>query len=186
MDHHIDTNSGWIGSLVKKLNLIEEKEPAVDLDSFRAQLDKYQLPERIRQTAAAINEEIGYKAVYLLDFLPPQHSVVRLSFSKNETEYIMKIVLRSNGPAVVFHSVTGAYGSWQHYIYKVSHPVGSRVAFNQTFIPANITDEIMRGWFCFLLSGFDKKFKPKMSHSIEIRSEELCRVKGQNESLRSH
>lgn len=186
MDLYIDSNSGWISPLIKKLNLIKEKDPAVDLDSFRAQLDKCQLPERIRQTAAAVNEEIGYKALYLLDFLPPHHSVVRLSFSKNETEYIMKIVLRTSGPAVVFRSVTAAHGSWRHSICNVSHALGSRVAFNQTFIPANITDEIMRGWFCFLLSGFHKKFKPRISRSIEIRSGEPCRVKGQNESLRSH
>ena len=176
MDLHTDTNSSWIGSLVKEIKLIKEKEPVGDLDRFRAQLDKYQIPERIRQTAAAINEEIGYQALYLLDFLPPQHSVVRLSFSKNKTEYIMKIVLRTSGPAVVFQSVTGVHGSWQRYIYKVSHAVGSNVAFKQTFMPAKITDEIMRGWFRFLLSGFDKKFKPEMPRSIEMSSEELCRA----------
>jgi hypothetical protein len=171
MDLHTDPNGGWIGPLVKETKLIKEKEPVVDLDSFRAQLDKYQLPERIRQTVAAINGEFGYQALYLLDFLPPQRSVLRLSFLKNKTEYIMKIVLRTNGPAVVFQSVTGAHGSWRHYIYKVSHAVGSHVAFKQTFMPAKITDEIMRGWFRFHLSGFDKKFKPEMSGWIEIPSE---------------
>jgi hypothetical protein len=64
--------------------------------------------------------------------------------------------------------------------------VGAHFAFNQTFMPAKIADEIMRGWFCFLLSGFDKKFKPEMSRSIEMPSEELCRAKEQNASLRSH
>src|SRR5579863_337428 len=148
MDAHIDPNSNWIGSLVRKLNLNKkEKEPRADLDNFRTQLDKYEIPERIRQTAAAINEEIGYQALYLLDFLPPQHSVVRISFSKNKTEYVMKIVLRASGPAVVFHSLTGRYGSWRHYIYKVSHSTGSHLAFQQNFMPAAITDEIMRSWF---------------------------------------
>jgi hypothetical protein len=170
MDHPINLNSHWIGSLIKELNLAKEKEPGVDLHDFRTQLDKYQLTERIRQTAAAINEEIGYQALYLLDFQPPQHSVVRLSFSKKKTEYIMKIVLRASGPAVVFHSVTGGYGSWRHYIYKVSRSAGSHIAFEQNFMPATITDEIMRGWFCFLLSGFDRKFKPGMSRSVEMPS----------------
>jgi hypothetical protein len=167
MDLHTRPNSDWIGSLFKEIKLINEKEPVVDLDSSRAQLDKYQIPERVRQTAAAVNEKIGDQALYLLDFLPPQHTVVRLSFSKNKTEYIMKIVLRTSGPAVVFQSVAGVHGSWQRYIYRASHAGGSHVAFKRTFIPAKITDEIIRSWFRFLLSGFDKKFRPEMSASIE-------------------
>jgi hypothetical protein len=167
MDIHIDPNSRRIGSLIKELYIVREQEPSVDLNGFRAQLDKYQLPERIRQTAAAINEEIGYQALYLLDFLPPQHSVVRVSISKNKNEYIMKIVLRASGPAVVFHSVTRGYGSWRKFIYKVSRSAGWHIAFEQNFMPATITDEIIWGWFCFLISGFEKKFKPEMSHSDE-------------------
>jgi hypothetical protein len=167
MDLHIDPNSRRIVSLVKDLDIVREKDPRVDLNGFRAQLDKYQLPERIRQTAAAINEEIGYQALYLLYFLPPQHSVVRVSISKNKIEYIMKIVLRASGPAIVFHSVTRGHRSWRKYIYKVFHSAGSHIAFEQNFMPATITDEIIRGWFCFLVSGFEKKFKPEMSHSVE-------------------
>ena len=167
MDLHIDPNSRRIGSPVKKLDIVREKEPSVDINGIRTQLDKYQLPERIRQTAAAINEEIGHQALYLLDFLPPQHSVVRVSISKNKNEYIMKIVLRASGPAVVFHSVTRGYGLWRKFIYKVSHSAGLHITFEQNFMPATITDEIIMGWFCFLVSGFDKKFKPEISHSVE-------------------
>ena len=167
MDLHIDPNGRWIGSRVKKLDVVREKAPGVDFNGFRAELDKYQLAERIRQTAAAINEEIGYQALYVLDFLPPQHSVVRVSISKNKNEYIMKIVLRASGPAVVFHSVTRGYGLWRKFIYRVSHSAGSHIAFEQNFTPATITDEIIRGWFCFLVSRFEKKFKPDMSHPDE-------------------
>jgi hypothetical protein len=185
MDLYTGLNSDWIGSLVKEAKLIKEKEPVVDLDHSRMQLDKYQIPERVRQTAAAINKKIGDQALYLLDFLPPQRSVVRLSFSKNKTEYIMKIVLRNSGPAVIFQSVAGVHGSWQRYIYGASHAGGSRVAFKQTFIPAKITDEMIRSWFRFLLSGFAKKFKPEMSGSVETPSEVLCRPKVPIESSHS-
>jgi hypothetical protein len=167
MDLHTRPNSDWIGSLLKETKLSKEKEPVVDLDSSRAQLDKYKIPERVRQTATAVNEKIGDQALYLLDSLPPRHTAVRLSSSKNKTEYIMKIVLRTSGPTVVFQSVAGAQGSWQRYIYRASHAEGSHVAFKRAFIPAKITDEIIRGWFRFLLSGFDKKFRPGMSASIE-------------------
>jgi hypothetical protein len=97
MDLHIDPNSRWIGLLVKELDIVREKERAADLNGFRTQLDRYQLPERIRQSAAAINEEIGCRALYLLDFLPPQDSVVRVSIFKNKNKYIMKIVHRASG-----------------------------------------------------------------------------------------
>lgn len=148
------------GSLVKELDLVERKDSVVDLSPFRSQLEESQLPERIRQIVAAINGEAGYQALYLLDFLPPQRSVLRLSFSKKRTEYIMEIVLRSSGPAVVFHSVTGAPGAWERYLHGYSRSIGSHIAFNQNFKPAEITDEIMRVWFSFLLSGFNGKFNP--------------------------
>src|ERR1700692_4519233 len=167
MDLHIDPNSRWIDSRVKKLDIVREKEPCVDLNALRAKWKKYKLPERTRQAAPAINEEIGCQALYLLDFLPPQHSVVRVSISKNKNEYIMKIALRASGPAVVFYSVSRGDGSWRKFIYKVSHSAGSHIAFEQNFMPATITDEIIRGWFCFLVSGFKKKFKPEMSDSDE-------------------
>jgi hypothetical protein len=170
MDTYNDARSEWIGSLITELDLIKEKKPVADPNIFRIQLDKYQLPERIRQTVKTINEEVGYQAVYLLDFLPPQRSVVRLSFSRKKTEYIMEIVLRTSGPAVVFHSVAGVRGSWERCLYRVSRTVGSHIEFNQNFMPETITNEIIRAWFSFLLSGFDKKFKP----GIKTRSARIA------------
>jgi hypothetical protein len=157
---HKDASSDWISSLVTELDLNKEKKPVVDSSLFRTQLEECQLPERIRQTAAAINVEVGYQALHLLDFLPPQRSVLRLSFSKKKTEYIMEIVLRTSGPAVVFHYVTGTPGSWQRYLYGYSRSVRSHIALKQDFKPTIITNEILRAWFSFLLSGFDKKFNP--------------------------
>ena len=169
MNSHKGASSGWIGSLVKELDLVKEKDPVVDLSRFRTQLEECQLPERIRETVATVNGEVGYHALSLLDFLPPQRSVLRLSFSKKRTEYIMEIVLRTSGPAVVFHSVTGAPGAWERYLHGYSRSVGSHIAFNQNFKPAEITNETMRVWFSFLLSGFNRKFNP----GIYLQSPEI-------------
>jgi hypothetical protein len=162
MDRHKNASSDWIGSLVTELDLIKEKEAVADLSCFRAQLEESQLLERIHETVATINGKVGYQVLYMLDFLPPQRSVLRLSFSKNKTEYIMEIVLRTSGPAVVFHSVTRASGSWDRYLHGSSPSLGAHIAFNQNFKPAEISNETMRTWFSFLLSGFKRKFHPGM------------------------
>src|SRR5260370_36838557 len=90
-------------SFSDELGLVREKETVIDLDHFRAQLEDSQLLERMRKAAADINEKVGYHALDLMDFLSPQRSVLRLSFSKKITEYILEVVLRMSGPEVVFH-----------------------------------------------------------------------------------
>jgi hypothetical protein len=161
MNRHKGAGSNWIGSLVEELDLFV-KDPVTDVSRFRALLEECRLPERIRQTVVAVHRELGYAALDLLDFLPPQRSILLLSFCKKKTEYVMEIVLRTTGPAVVFHSVTRTLGSWERYIYGYSRSTGSRIAFNQSFMPVEITDETVKVWFSFLLSEFDKKFDPGM------------------------
>ncbi len=161
MDEHKQPSGNWIAPLVTELNLVRERETVINLDLFRAQLEDSQLLERIRKVAAEINAEVGYHALDLMDFLSPQRTVLRLSLSKNRTEYIFEIVLRVSGPAVVFHSVPEDSDRWNWYLYGSSGSRGSRIAFNQNFNPAEITEEIIQVWFSFLLSRFDDKFKPR-------------------------
>lgn len=161
MDFHKDAGNDWIGSLVKELSLANDKDGAA-LGSFRTQMEECKLSERIRQTVTAVNREVGYQALYLLEFLPPRHTVLHLLFYKNRTEYIMDIVLRAGGPVVVFHSINGTHGSWERYLYGCRRLMRLHIAFRQKFKPALITNETMRAWFSFLLSGFDKRFKSGM------------------------
>ena len=171
------TNGDWIGSLISELDLAQEKGLVADISTFRAQLNDSRLPERIRQTVIDVNKKVGYQALYLLDFLQPQRTVLRLSFTKKRTEYLMEIVLRTSGPAVVFHSLTKAPGPWERYLYGYARSLGSRIAFNQNFDPPAITDEILKIWFSFLLSGFNKKFNPgSYLESSEIPEKEIVRL----------
>src|SRR6266853_868011 len=137
MDEEKNINGNWIGALVAELNLIKEKENLIDLNRFRAQLEESQLLERIRKAAAEINAEVGYCALDLLEFLSPQRSVLRLSYSKTKTDYILEIVLRTSGPAVVFNSVGKSSHRWNWYLHGYSESRKSSIAFNQNFNPAD-------------------------------------------------
>jgi hypothetical protein len=163
MEEQKNTNGNWIGALVTELNLIKEKESLTDLNRFRAQLEDSQLLERIRKAVADINAEVGYSVLDLMEFLSPQRSVLRLSYSTNKTEYILEIVIRRNGPAVVFHSVDKGSDRWNWYLHGRASSRGSSIALNHNFNPTEITEQIIRTWFAFLLSGFNNKFKPKVS-----------------------
>jgi hypothetical protein len=159
MNRHKGTGSDWVTSLVNELDLVE-KDPVANLSRFRTLVEECHLPERIQQTVVTVNKEVGYQALHLLDFLPPHRSILHLSFCKKKTKYTMEIVLRTSGPAVVFHSVPRAIGAWNRYLFGCSRDSRSHIAFKQNFIPGEITDESIKVWFSFLLSGFDKKFDP--------------------------
>jgi hypothetical protein len=143
------------------------------LDGFRDQLEACRLPDRIREAAAATNARMGHQALYLLELMRPQRCVLHLSCSKNQNEYVLDLVVLSGGPAVVFHSVIGSHGSWRRYLYSYSRFLRPQIAFQHDFKPAAISDETVRLWLFFLLSGFKRKLKSEMRASIEIPRCEL-------------
>jgi hypothetical protein len=167
-------NSGhqsWINPLLTQLNLVQEEQSLADFRPDWAKMEECQLPERIRRVVADVNGAAGYHVLELLDFLPPQKTVLRISYSKQQTDYVMEILLRESGGVLVFYSSRKTPDRWGRYFQSHARK-GKRVnILEQDFHPAEVLDEDIRSWVSYLLSGFENKFKPSERLQLSEKSD---------------
>jgi hypothetical protein len=131
------------------------------------QIEEYQLADRISKIVADINEAAGYRVLDLLDFLPPQTTILRVKFSKGYTQYILEIVAREDGAAVVFSSSSKAADLWKHFFRNQSRSRKHSVSLKLDIHPAEIlSDDYLQSWFFYLLSEFNNKFKPNAAQPL--------------------
>ncbi len=150
----------WINSLLTKLDLVKSNEGSVDLGQYWDQIEECHLTERIRKIVADVNEAAGYHVLELLDFLPPQRTVLRVSFFKKHLELVMEIVVDEGGTGLMFYSVAKSNEMWDRYFPNHSRK-GNRVTFQeQDIYPAEVLEKDVQAWISYVLSGFNKKFKP--------------------------
>ncbi len=153
------------------MDLVRTSESLADLKILRAQMEECQLPERIRMVVADVNEAAGYHVLELLDFLPPQKTILRISFSKSRTEHVMEMVLRESGAALKFYSRRKDHSGWARYFPNPAR-AGNRAVFLELEVAATqILEEDIENWFTYLLSGFDRKFKPNSKQPSSEGSE---------------
>src|ERR1700694_6191266 len=98
MDKKIGADNDWINSLLIRRNLLQpKKENFVDLKACWAQIEECQLAERLRQIVADVNGAAGYYILELQDYLPPQRTILRIRFYKQDTEYVGSLRQRNPG-----------------------------------------------------------------------------------------
>jgi hypothetical protein len=171
VDSKNNGHQSWINPLLTKLNLVQAKQSLVDFRPYWAKMEECRLQERIRRVVADVNGTAGYHVLELLDFLPPQETVLRVSFSKQQTDYVMEIRLRESGTSLVFYSVRKTPDTWGRYFPNHARK-GMRVSiFEQDFHPAEILEVDIQSWISYLLSGFENKFKPSERRQLSQKSD---------------
>jgi hypothetical protein len=155
-----EDHGNWINPLLAQLDLVRTNEAPIDLGRYRAQIEECRLPERIRKVAADVNRAAGAQLLEFLDFLPPQKTVLRVSFSKDRTENALEISLDERGATVVFYSTKKTRYAWERYFPNPSKEGYSTTVLELDFHAAEILEKDIENWFSYLLSEFDKKFKP--------------------------
>lgn len=167
MDKKNSNESEWISSFLQRQKLTHYgEEDAVDVTSFRAQVEECQLAERIRNVVTDINKTAGYRILELLDFLSPQRTILTVTFSERRTEYVLEILVREGGPAVVFYSLSKFSDTREHFFQNRSQSDKPMIFLDQEIHPAEILSEDLRTWFSYLLSRFARKFKPKATQLL--------------------
>jgi hypothetical protein len=159
MDQRRGTNH-WINPLLTKLNLIQAKEMDADFRHYWSQIEECQLLERIGGVIAEINGAAGYHVLELIEFLPPQKKVIRVSFDRNRVRYNMEIVLRSDGILLLFSTSRRFSAGWDRYFHQTSMRHNSAVSWEQMVKPEEILERDIQVWFSYLLSGLEKRFRP--------------------------
>jgi hypothetical protein len=166
-----EPNQKWINSLLTQLDLVRKNEGPVDFNVYWDQLDQCHLPERMRKIVADVNGAAGYHVLELLDFLPPQKTVIHVAFSKNRYKHIMEIELSERGATVVFYSLRKFYEAWERYFPNHARKSNRTTVLELDFHAAEVLEENIESWFSYLLSGFDKSFKPNPKQPLSAGSE---------------
>jgi hypothetical protein len=176
MAKNIKTQGDWVNSLLKQQKLVlPNEENSVDLKPCWAQIEECQMSERVRQIVADTNRAAGYYMLELQDFLPPQPTILTITFSKRFAEYVLEIVARDGGAATVaFYSLSKVFELWEHYFRNQSRSRKPSIALEFDIYPAEIQNEDLQRWFSYLLSGFKSKLKPHASqHTSEKENKEF-------------
>jgi hypothetical protein len=168
MAKNLKTENDWINSILKRQNLLQpEEENIVDLKPCWAQIEECQIVERMGQFVADINAAAGYCILELQDFLPPQKTILSITFSKRFAEYVLEMVVCEDGAAtVVFYSLSKISELWERHFRNLSQLRDASISFSLDIHPAEVLNDDLQRWFSYLLSGFKNKLKPNVAQQL--------------------
>lgn len=152
-------NDHWINPLLKRLDLVREGEASLPQNTFWRQLEECELVERIGRFVAQVNLAAGYHVLEMVDYLPPQKNVLRISFDRQRVKHSLEISIQDGGIALMFSTTRLEATGWRRYVSIHSARNSRTVVWEQVIRPGEIMDQNIQAWLSFLLSGLDKKFR---------------------------
>jgi hypothetical protein len=167
-------NENWINPLLKRFDLLRESEEALARDSCWRQIEECELVTRIGSLIAEVNRTAGYHVLEMVDFLPPQKNVLRLSFARNRVKHNLEIVIRKSGIVLMFSTTRLVGAGWGRFFSRRSARRNSTLVWDQVIHPEDMREENIQAWISYLLSGLDKKFRlDQMLHALSTEQSEL-------------
>ncbi len=161
-------NEYWINPLLKQLDLVRKKEADLARDACWKQIEECELTERIGKLVIEVNRAAGYRVLEMMDFLPPQKHVVRVSFQRHRLKHNMEVAIRESGIVLVFSTSRRVSTGWMRFLSFNSIRNHSTLVWEQTIHPAEILERHIQSWVSYLLSGLDKKFRlDQMLHASQ-------------------
>jgi hypothetical protein len=151
-DHH------WIKPLLQRFNLGPNGEGLAP-DAHWKQIEECELTDRIGRLISAVNRAAGSYILEMVDFLPPQKNVLRVSFDRRAVKHNLEIVIRGGGITLMFSTTRRASTLWGRYIPRRSSRHTSTLVWEQVIYPGEVSDQNIQAWVSYLLSGLDKKFR---------------------------
>lgn len=153
-------NDHWINPLLTRLNLVRNREEE-DLArrAYWDQIDKCQLAERVGRLVTEVNREAGYHVLEMVEFLPPQKNILRVSFDRQRIKHNLEIAIRDSGIVLMFSSTKRALGGWARYMSNHPGRRNSTLVWEQDIYPEAVLEQNIQAWLSYLLSGLDKQFR---------------------------
>jgi hypothetical protein len=154
----------WVKKSLKHLNLstVEPERPA--LDEFRRQIERCNLIVRMQETHDLINKEMGRIIVFQDLYIQPQAIMCKYTLETPKVHYQMALVLRENGPALVFSShrpsAAAGQGAIENFCRKFLPPSMDVIKHELPVNPEVVNDIDLQEWFSYLLSGLRNSYKP--------------------------
>jgi hypothetical protein len=152
-------NDHWINPLLTRLNLIPSKEVNTDTWHHWKSIEDCQLLERIGTVVAEINDAASYHVLDMQEYLPPQNTVLRISFDRSRLQYKMELVLRDESILLEFSTAKHISARWDRYFPQSTRKDNSTIVWEQIIRPEEVLDQHIQAWLSYLLSGLDKHFR---------------------------
>lgn len=157
--NHRHGNGHWINPLLTRLNLVRKADEESDPAAFWRQIEEFELVERIGRLVAEVNGAAGYHILEMMDYLPPQKNVLRVSFERHRTKHIMEVSIRESGIFLMFSTTKRPSTGWERYLPPYSPRDNSNLVWEQEIYPEEVLERNMQAWLSYLLSGLDKEFR---------------------------
>jgi len=156
---HRQENGYWIDPLLERLDLVRK----VDQDSARSgywkQVEDCGLADCVGKLVSEVNRAAGYHVLEMVDFLPPQKNVLRISFHKLRVKHNMEIAIRDSGLVLMFSTTRLPSSVLSRYFSAISQKSNSTLIWEEVIHPAELSEQNVQAWISYLLSGLDKKFR---------------------------
>lgn len=167
-------NEYWINPLLQRLNLVRKSEADLARDACWRQIEECELSDRIGRIVSEVNRAAGYHILEMLDFLPPQKNVLRVSFDRQRVKHSLEVVIRESGIVLMFSTRRRVSIGWGRYISTRSMRHSSTLVWDQIIHPEEILDQNIQAWISYLLSGLDKKFRlDQILHASSTADDEV-------------
>lgn len=167
-------NEYWINPLLQRLNLVRKSDADLARDMCWRQIEECELSDRIGKVVSEVNRAAGYHILEMLDFLPPQKNVLRVTFDRLRVKHSLEIVIRESGIVLMFSTRRRLPIGWGRYISTRSMRHNSTLVWDQIIHPADVLDQNIQAWISYLLSGLDKKFRlDQILHASSTAEQEL-------------
>lgn len=152
-------NEYWINPLLERLDLVRENEDQ-PRDGYWRQIEDCELVERVGKLIVEVNRAAGYRILGMVDFLPPQKNILRVSFERGQVKHNLEVVIRASGIFLMFSTTRRNATGWRRYFstYTVRKN-NSTLVWEQIIHPGEISEQNIQAWISYLLSGLDKKFR---------------------------
>jgi hypothetical protein len=172
-------NEYWINPLLQKFNLVRKKEEDIVRKGFWDRIEKCELSDRVGKVVAEVNRTAGYHILEIVDFLPPQKNVLRISFDRRRIKHYLELAIRQGGVVLMFSTGRRLPTGWGRILSSTRSTRHTTLIWEEAVEPEEILDQNIQAWISYLLSGLDKKFRlDQILHASPDAESEL------NEALR--
>jgi len=152
---------------------LTQKNNGLPLAQARQRLEKSQVLKTMRDICAAINTEAGTVVVDEHLYLPPEPVVSSFTFTRGQTEYVMRLELWGPRPSLVFVTRKWRDASPNRllrWVYQLAElePLSMNFKFTCELQEEDVSGEEIKRCFYYLLSGLSRSYVPSFGFSKDF------------------
>ena len=152
-------NGDWIIPHLERLKLAGGRESDPGKEIYWSQVEDFELTERVGKLVTEVNRRVGYHLLRMVDYLPHQKDILRVSFEEKHVKHSMEISIQERGIVLMFSTKKLARNILSRFFSSNNAEIRSTIIWEQVIRPQEILDQNIQGWLSYLLSGLDKRFR---------------------------